>query len=118
MEWSYNRERCKQIIHAAGLPIPIKSACFFCPASKKAEIVWLQENHPKLLDRALRKLDKSVKAIRSLELFGSLEVVYKRDEVVEGSTTIPGVGYDGMKKGNVKAKPLVLENVRIERPDQ
>ena len=54
LEWKFNRERCKEIISSAGLPVPIKSACFFCPASKKHEIVWLQEHHPKLLDRALR----------------------------------------------------------------
>ena len=53
MEWGYDRERCKQIIADAGLPVPAKSACFFCPASKKHEIVWLQEHHPELVERAL-----------------------------------------------------------------
>jgi hypothetical protein len=52
--WGYDRELCKKIIIAAGLPVPMKSACFFCPASKKQEIVWLQEHHPDLLERALR----------------------------------------------------------------
>lgn len=54
MEWGYDRERCKSIIAAAGLPVPIKSACFFCPASRKQEVLWLQEHHPDLLKRALR----------------------------------------------------------------
>jgi hypothetical protein len=54
MEWGYDREQCKRIIAKAGLPVPIKSACYFCPASKKNEIAWLQEHHPELLDRALR----------------------------------------------------------------
>jgi hypothetical protein len=31
----------------------MKSACWFCPASKKPEIVWLQQHHPDLLGRAL-----------------------------------------------------------------
>jgi hypothetical protein len=53
LEWGYDRERCKAIIRAAGLPVPVKSACFFCPASKKSEIAWLREHHPKLLERAL-----------------------------------------------------------------
>jgi hypothetical protein len=53
LDWGYDRERCKQIIAAAGLPVPMKSACFYCPASKKQEILWLQEHHPDLLERAL-----------------------------------------------------------------
>lgn len=53
LEWGYDRERCKQVIAAAGLPEPVKSACFYCPASKKPEILWLEENHPELMRRAL-----------------------------------------------------------------
>ena len=53
LEWGYDRARCQQVITRAGLPVPMKSACFFCPASKKKEIVWLREHHPELLDRAL-----------------------------------------------------------------
>jgi hypothetical protein len=54
MDWGYDRVRCQEIIATAGLPMPIKSACWFCPASKKQEIIWLQEHHPDLLERALR----------------------------------------------------------------
>jgi len=53
MEWGYDRERCKEVIASVGLPVPIKSACYYCPASKKREILWLQEHHPELLARAL-----------------------------------------------------------------
>jgi hypothetical protein len=52
-EWGMDRAACVRVIADAGLPVPLKSACYFCPASKKAEIVWLREHHPKLLDRAL-----------------------------------------------------------------
>jgi hypothetical protein len=52
-EWGFDRQRCIAIIQAAGLPVPIKSACFFCPASKRQEILWLREHHPDLLERAL-----------------------------------------------------------------
>jgi hypothetical protein len=34
--------------------VPIKSACFFCPASKKWELYWLAGQHPELFERALR----------------------------------------------------------------
>jgi hypothetical protein len=33
--------------------VPIKSACFFCPASKAWELFWLAANEPDLLERAL-----------------------------------------------------------------
>ncbi|MCL2646133.1 MAG: hypothetical protein FWD61_03895 [Phycisphaerales bacterium] len=38
MEWGINLEKCKEIIDAAGLPIPPKSACFFCPSQKPQEV--------------------------------------------------------------------------------
>jgi hypothetical protein len=52
-EWGFDRPRCAEAIRAAGLPVPMKSACFFCPASKRQEILWLREHHPDLLRRAL-----------------------------------------------------------------
>jgi hypothetical protein len=53
-EWGYDRPRCEEVIAAAGLPVPMRSACWYCPASRKQEIVWLQQHHPDLLERALR----------------------------------------------------------------
>ncbi len=32
---------------------PLKSACFFCPASKAHEIDWLDDTHPDLADRII-----------------------------------------------------------------
>jgi len=48
-----DRAACERSIREAGLPVPIKSSCWFCPASKKRKIVWLREHHPELLERAL-----------------------------------------------------------------
>jgi hypothetical protein len=53
MEWGLDRAACERSIRAAGLPVPPKSSCFFCPASKKAEIIWLSQHHLRLLARAL-----------------------------------------------------------------
>jgi hypothetical protein len=61
LEWGYDRERCERIIAQAGLPVPMKSSCFFCPASKKAEVAWLQQNHPGLLERAL-EIERNARA--------------------------------------------------------
>lgn len=37
-EWGWNRSDCEAAIRAAGLPVPVKSACYMCAASKPHEI--------------------------------------------------------------------------------
>jgi hypothetical protein len=37
----WSRPDCVQRIQAESMPVPIKSACYFCPASQKWEIWWL-----------------------------------------------------------------------------
>lgn len=49
----WTREQCIEAIIRAGLPVPIKSACWFCPASQKWELYWLAGTHPDLFERAL-----------------------------------------------------------------
>jgi hypothetical protein len=53
LEWDWDRNDCLLAIERAGLPIPPKSACFFCPSSKKNEVLALAKNHPDLFDRAV-----------------------------------------------------------------
>ena len=43
-EWGWNRERCIQEIVAAGLPVPLKSSCFYCPNMKAHEIEALPKD--------------------------------------------------------------------------
>lgn len=53
IEWRLQREQCLLLCKSEGFSPP-KSACFFCPNAKKAEILSLQQQHPDLLCRALR----------------------------------------------------------------
>lgn len=53
IDWGWYREDCIKVIRDAGLPLPGKSSCFFCPSMKKAEIKDLRKNHPELFDRAV-----------------------------------------------------------------
>ena len=53
MEWGWDRNRCIQEIRDAGLPLPGKSSCFFCPSMKRREIRTLYHRYPDLLARAL-----------------------------------------------------------------
>lgn len=50
----WERTQCVQAIIEEGLEVPVKSACYFCPASKKWELFWLAAEHPDLLLRALK----------------------------------------------------------------
>jgi hypothetical protein len=56
-EWEIDRVECLRLIESAGLPIPMKSACWFCPASKKSEIIWLRDTHPMLFQRSIAMED-------------------------------------------------------------
>lgn len=44
IEWGWDRSKCTQIILDAGLCLPGKSSCFFCPNMRKNEILDLSEN--------------------------------------------------------------------------
>ena len=59
MEWGWNRDRCIQAIQEAGLPLPGKSSCFFCPSMKRREIRTLYHRYPELLGRALAMEDRA-----------------------------------------------------------
>ncbi len=52
-EWDMGEAECLAVIAASGLGAVPKSACFFCPSSKKHEIRALGRKHPDLLDRAI-----------------------------------------------------------------
>lgn len=64
-EWGWGRGDCEAAITRAGLPIPQKSACFFCPSSKPLEILRLGKTHPELVARAL-EMERRAKAAGKL----------------------------------------------------
>jgi hypothetical protein len=43
IDWEWDRDRCKAEIRAAGLPVPVKSACYFCPATQPEELHELKK---------------------------------------------------------------------------
>ncbi|MDL2288473.1 hypothetical protein LJC32_03720 [Oscillospiraceae bacterium OttesenSCG-928-F05] len=61
IDWGIDRQCCIDMIRDEGLPVPVKSACFFCPASKKHEVQSLSKRYPDLFKRAteIEKLAKS-----------------------------------------------------------
>lgn len=78
LDWGWDRERCAAeiladaelvaIAHDVGLdPVPIKSACYFCPASRPHEIRWLADTHPELAERILAMESAAAPGLRTVE---------------------------------------------------
>lgn len=70
IEWGWGREEAAAAVAAAGLPSPGKSACFFCPSSKKKEILSLRDEEPELLARALEMEDRARPGLTSVKGLG------------------------------------------------
>ena len=47
------RAKCIELIEAAGLSVPVKSGCFFCPFNSADRWRWLYETHPDLYQQAV-----------------------------------------------------------------
>ena len=53
------REGCIEIIEQAGLPVPEKSGCFFCPFNSTERWRQLLDRHPRLFEQAIRLEEQS-----------------------------------------------------------
>jgi hypothetical protein len=54
------REGCIRLIEDAGLPVPVKSGCWFCPFNNAERWRWLHDTHPDLYSKAV-ELEESSK---------------------------------------------------------
>jgi hypothetical protein len=52
LELGLSRQDCINVIRRAGLPVPPKSACFFCPFHRPTEWQEMRRTDPELFDRA------------------------------------------------------------------
>lgn len=53
VEAGIHRPECVRIIQRAGLEVPLKSGCWFCPGANLADMRWLYHNHPDLYKRCI-----------------------------------------------------------------
>lgn len=58
LERRLTRDQCQGIIRAEGLPLPPRSACFFCPFHTKHEWAKLAREEPALFEKACLLEDK------------------------------------------------------------
>lgn len=66
LELGLRRTDCQRIIRKAGLPIPPKSACWFCPMKRPTEWHELRRNQPELFVKACALEDQLVERRRRL----------------------------------------------------
>ena len=59
IEWGWDRQDCLGVMERYGFKNIGKSACFFCPSSKKAEVIELYNKHPDLFNRAVAIEDQA-----------------------------------------------------------
>jgi hypothetical protein len=89
VEARLRRKDCLEVIKAAGLPEPKKSACVFCPYHDDAYWLWLQTEHPAeferaaVMDEVFRNMSRSgdtrpVFLHRSLEALRSINFAERR----------------------------------------
>ncbi len=90
IEWDWARRECVAAIERADLPVPRKSACFFCPATTKKEVVELHRKRPDLFDRAVA-IEENARAHGQLNVVKGLGRHWSWSEVVaaEGGKALP-----------------------------
>jgi hypothetical protein len=100
VEWGWDRDDCMSALRRALLPVPSKSACFYCPASTKSDVLRLRKNHPELFDRAVA-MEKNTTGLDVLGLgrHWSWDALVKADEaqfkMFPEAPEIPCMCFDG-----------------------
>lgn len=108
-EWGWDRARCIEEIDKAGLPVPLKSACFFCPASKKWEVRWLAAVHPELFLRSIKMEDLAANGRNGLKPKRGLGINFRWRAYAEKEGFLIG--------DKVNHYPGLLEEALADKPD-
>jgi hypothetical protein len=68
VDYKIGREECIRLIKKAGLPVPVKSGCYFCPFNTIERWAELYERHPDLYGKAM-KIEETGKHMPKQKLF-------------------------------------------------
>lgn len=119
----WGRADCVRVITEALGPdmVPVKSACFLCPASKQWELWWLADTHPNLFERALHM--ERVALIGRHSRFSEVEfgdtwenLVRNADRFPSSNTTV-GLGRSFAWNQWARVNNVVDEDFRVRRKD-
>lgn len=117
----WKRGDCVRAITQALGPkyVPIKSACFFCPASKQWELYWLAGNHPELFERALAMEYKALTGKHSrfdeIEFGATWEELVRNADRFPSSNTTVGLGRSFAWNQWARVNGVVDANFKVRR---
>ena len=66
LELEINRDECKKNIKDYGLPVPIKSGCWFCPFQRIGQWKKLRREHPDLFCKAQQLEENEIQARKKI----------------------------------------------------
>ncbi|MGK5033149.1 hypothetical protein [Janthinobacterium sp. MDT1-19] len=99
--------------------VPLKSSCFFCPASKHWELYWLAAYHPDLFERALvleyNALTGRHSRFDKIEFGGTWEELVKTGDRFPSSKTTVGLGRSFSWNQWARMNDVVDENFKVKR---
>ncbi len=122
VRWT-RRDCVRAIARALGADlVPIKSACFFCPASKPWELWWLAAEHPDLLEKALVMERNALTGRHSrfdeVEFGASWEELVRNAESFPSSNTTVGLGRSFAWNHWARINDVVDENFIVRRSEK
>jgi len=85
IDWVWGRDECREAVERVGLEAPRKSACWFCPATKKHEVLALAAERTELFERAVGMEHNAqsrggLKTVRGLGRSWSWEALVEADK--------------------------------------
>ena len=117
----WHRGDCvRAIVQALGAGmVPVKSACFFCPASKAWELFWLAAYHPELVDKALllerRALTGRHSRFKAIEFGATWEHLVRTADRFPSTSTSVGLGRSFAWCQWARVNGAVDEDCRVRR---
>lgn len=85
IEWGIDQSDCEALIRSAGLPVPRKSSCFFCPNMRVEEVRELKRDYPELYERAVYLEEnadlKTLKGLGRIWAWGDLDKLTPLEEL-------------------------------------
>lgn len=87
-EWGWAQEECEAACQRAFGYVPIKSACFYCPSSRKPEVLELAEKYPDLFQQCV-EMEHNATEAGNLKTVKGLGRHWTWEELVKGNASGP-----------------------------